>query len=123
MHVPAFYGPLTRQACDASFERAKEFFARHFPEERYEIAVCHSWLLDDQLAEYLPEDANIIRFQQRFRPAYRPDDDDEVMMRFVFGRITPAQDELPRRTTLERAIVDHLKAGRRWRGGAGWLRL
>ncbi|MBI3971100.1 MAG: hypothetical protein HY332_07400, partial [Chloroflexi bacterium] len=48
------------------------------------------------------------------------------ILRFDFGRTTPALDRLdalPRRTTLERAIVRHLKAGRHWHGGAGWLRL
>lgn len=123
VHVPEFYGPLSGHACDASFRRAREFFTRAFPEERYDIAVCHSWLLDDQLAAYLPEASNIIQFQRRFRDAYRPGDDDRTILRFVFGRDSPELDELPRRTTLERAIVDHLKAGRHWRGGAGWLRL
>jgi hypothetical protein len=123
VHVPAFSGPLTPEACDASFAQAKAFFARHFPEEGYEVAVCHSWLLDEQLMEYLPPDANILRFQRRFRPAYRPDAADEVIMRFVFGRTRVDLEGLPQRTALERAVVDHLKAGRHWRGGAGWLLL
>ena len=123
VHIPEFYGPLTPPACDASFRCAREFFARHFPEERYDVATCHSWLLDDQLAEYLPEDANIIHFQRRFRAAYHPDDNDQDILVSVFGRSDSPLDELPRRTTLERAIVDHLQAGRHWHGGAGWLRL
>jgi hypothetical protein len=124
VHVPAFYGPLTPQACDASFERAGFFFARHFPEETYDIGICHSWLLDDQLAEYLPPDANILQFQRRFQPAIRPaEPDDEGIVRFVFGRGTTVPDELPRRTTLERAVGDHLRAGRHWFGGSGWLKL
>ena len=123
VHVPEFYGPLTPPACDASFVRAVQFFARHFPEETYDLAFCHSWLLDDQLGEYLPEDSNIIRFQRRFRHAYTPEANDDGIIRFVFGRLKPALDDLPQRTTLERAIVDHLKTGRHWHGGAGWLRL
>jgi hypothetical protein len=114
---------MTPAACDASFTHAKEFFARHFPEEDYHIAVCRSWLLDDQLADYLPADGNIVQFQRRFRPAYRPHDDDEDILRFVFGRITPGLDGLPQRTALERAVVGHLKAGNHWSGGAGWLEL
>jgi hypothetical protein len=137
VHIPAFYGPLTPQACDESFAQAKEFFARYFPEEDYRIAVCRSWLLDSQLAEYLPEDANILRFQRRFRPAYKPADDDEDILGFVFGgpaeqsrpvepdggRGGPTLDGLPRRSRLERAIIDHLRAGRHWSGGVGWLEL
>ena len=123
VHIPAFYGPLSPRACDASFARAPEFFARQFPEETYRIAVIHSWLLDPALAEYLPADANIIQFQRRFRLAYRPEEpDDGSILRFVFGRTGPL-DDLPRRTLLERAVVDHLKAGHHWHGGAGWLEL
>ncbi|MDQ3327767.1 MAG: acyltransferase domain-containing protein [Chloroflexota bacterium] len=124
VHIPAYYGPLTPEACDASLACAQDFFPRHFPEETYEIGVCHSWLLDTQLAQYLPADANIIQFQNRFLPAYQlAEADDEGTVRFVFGRSTIEPDNLPRGTTLERAVGDHLRAGRHWFGGAGWLRL
>jgi hypothetical protein len=123
VHIPHFYGPLSRRACDASFARAVEFFARHFPEERYGVAVCHSWLLDPQLAEYLPAGSNIVGFQRRFQPAYTPEADDETIQEFVFGRAEPDPALLPRDTALQRAVADHLLAGRHWHRGAGWLRL
>lgn len=123
VHVPATYGPMTPAACERSFAMARDFFARHFPEEEYHIAVCHSWLLDDQLAEYLAAESNIIQFQRRFRPAYEATEDDAVILRFVFGKVGTDLADLPRRSTLQRAIVDHLKAGRHWHGGAGWCLL
>ncbi|SDS32744.1 acyltransferase domain-containing protein [Actinopolymorpha singaporensis] len=123
VHVPATYGPMTPAACERSFAMAREFFARHFPEEEYHVAVCHSWLLDDQLADYLPVESNILQFQRRFRPAYEPAPDDAVILRFVFGKVGTDPAELPRRSTLQRAIVDHLKAGHHWHGGAGWCLL
>lgn len=123
VHIPDFSGPLSPAACDAAFARAKPFFSRHFPEEPYDIAVCHSWLLDEQLAEYLPAESNIVQFQRRFRLAYRPEPDDAGIVRFVFGFEEWTPDTLPRRTRLERAVGDHLRAGRHWHGGAGWLEL
>jgi hypothetical protein len=123
VHIPEFYGPLSPHACDESLAGAREFFPRHFPDERYDIAVCHSWLLDEQLADYLPAERNIIRFQRRFRPAYRPADNDGDILQFVFGQSAPNLDDLPRRTRLERAVIDHLRAGHHWRGGMGWLLL
>lgn len=127
VHIPTFCGPMTPQACDDAFGRATSYFARHFPDEPYRIATCGSWLLDDQLAEYLPADANILAFQRRFTIAHQPegsDRTDEDILRFVFGRSDPDRlDDLAPRTTLERAIVEHLKAGRHWRGGVGWLDL
>lgn len=126
VHIPDFFGPLSPAACDAAFAQAKEFFARHYPQERYDVAVCGSWLLDDQLGEYLPPDSNIVRFQRRFTLAYASegsDESDENIVRFVYGRDSFQLAELPRRTSLERAITDHLKAGRHWRSGTGFLLL
>ncbi|MET7619599.1 acyltransferase domain-containing protein [Streptomyces sp. NPDC005408] len=124
VHVPGFLGPITPEACDRSLALGREFFARHFPEEPYRIAVCHSWLLDPQLAGYLPEESNIIRFQDRFRTAYEiKEADDGDAVGFVFGDPELPPDTLPRRTTLERAIGDHLRAGRHWHCGHGWLEI
>jgi GNAT-like C-terminal domain/N-acyltransferase N-terminal domain len=124
VHIPAG-SPLTPEACDAAFEQARQFYKTHFPEEQYRVAECSSWLLDEQLVDYLPADSNIVRFQRRFKlvagntwPA-----DDEII-RFVFGRPRPATlDSLPQRTTLERAIVQHLRDGRHWYGRVGWTYL
>lgn len=126
VHIPDFRGPLSPAACDRSVALAREFFRRHFPDERYEVAVCHSWLLDPQLRRYLPADANIVRFQDRFRLAPRGADeepDDTVPVGFVFGDRDLPVDRLPRRTRVERAVGDHLRAGGHWYGGHGWFAL
>jgi hypothetical protein len=36
------------------------------------------------------------------------------MLRFVFRTLSTPLDQLPRRTALQRAVTDHLKAGRHW---------
>lgn len=123
VHIPGFYGPLTPASVAHSFAWAREFFPRHFPDERYEIAVCRSWLLDAQLADYLPDESNIVSFQRLFQTSYLPDDDDEDTLMFVFGNLGTPLNERPRRTALQRAVLDHLAAGKHWRGGAGWRRL
>lgn len=120
VHIPEYKGPMTPEACDASFARAREFFPRHFPGEAYRVATCHSWLLDDQLARYLPAGSNILAFQRRFHLLHRFEHSD--VLAFVFGAEAGA-DPLPRRTGLERAIADHLASGGRWYGRAGWLAL
>ncbi|MFD4633390.1 acyltransferase domain-containing protein [Streptomyces sp. NPDC058284] len=125
LHITDFRGPLTPRACDRSISLAREFFARHFPDERYETAVCHSWLLDPQLRSYLPAHSNIVRYQARFRPVYdydqEPEDGDPVA--FVFGDRDLPVDKLPRRTRVERAVGDHLRAGGHWYMGHGWFPL
>ncbi|QDY08106.1 hypothetical protein FJK98_13860 [Micromonospora sp. HM134] len=117
LHVPDA-GPLTPEAVDASLDEAREFFPRHFPDERYTTFSCGSWLLDPQLRDYLPGDSNIIRFQRRFEllpyvPADGPDADVEVR-RFAFRTLSTPLEQLPRRTVLQHAIVDHLAAGGHW---------
>jgi hypothetical protein len=123
VHIPAL-GPLTSDSCDESLELARGFFEKHFPEVNYRVATCDSWLLDAQLAEYLPSTSNIIRFQRRFTtvPGSTVPGDDDVV-RFVFGRLPESLDELPMETTLQRAVVKHLQEGRHWQICLGWLRL
>ncbi len=121
VHIPGHMGPMTSEACDDSFARARPFFREHFPGESPALALCHSWLLDDQLGEYLPETSNIIRFQQRFRFACRTEPNNRPTLEFVFRTPDRPLDELPQRTTLERAVVRHLRDGKQWHGGVGWI--
>jgi hypothetical protein len=128
VHIPEAGGPLEPAACADSFARARDFFARHFPDEQYKLARCDSWLLDPQLAEYLPATSNIVRFQRLFHlvPGDGGNEEhDQEVIRFVFSRVAPLPplDDLPHRTTLERAVVQHLRAGRHWQPREGWLAL
>ncbi len=121
VHIPAA-GPLTPEKCDDAFAQARTFFSRHFPERQYRIGTCVSWMLDEQLTEYLPPTSNIVSFQRRFTHVQdwcRPGDDD--LLRFVFGYVPESIDQLPQTTTLERAVVRHLRDGRHWRLRLGWL--
>ena len=121
VHIPESGGPLSPNACSASLAQVRELFARSFPQEPYRFARCTSWLLDPQLAAALPPTSNIVRFQQRFRLVAGGETGDEEILRFVFRRVAPALDELPQRTTLERAVVAHLRAGQHWQVRSGWL--
>ncbi|GAA0610581.1 acyltransferase domain-containing protein [Streptomyces crystallinus] len=124
LHIPDFRGPLTPGACDASLALARDFFARRYPDEPYRVAGCHSWLLDTQLQKYLPEDSNLVRFQRRFRIAYRETEaEDSVPVFFVFGDPELPVEALLQRTAVERAVAGHLLAGEHWYLGHGWFEL
>lgn len=122
VHIPG-NEPLDSTVSLASFEWAREFFPRHFPEDRVTSFVCYSWLMDDQWARYLPASSNILQFQRRFtltadRDPKRGDND---ILRYVFGRQSDGPspsaeilDTLPQHTTLQRAYVHHLRQGRHW---------
>lgn len=122
VHIPSLSGPLTREACDRSFALADAFYQDCFPELAIDLAVCHSWLMDRQLADYLPEASNIVHFQRRFQIAYTPEPNNRDTLEFVFRTPDRPLDELPQNSTLERAVVGHIRAGKSWHGGMGWLK-
>ncbi|MGW5667432.1 acyltransferase domain-containing protein [Micromonospora sp. NPDC003776] len=122
LHIPA--GTLDPAAVDEALVMARDFFPRHFPDEPCRFATCVSWLLDEQLTEYLPAESNILRFQRRFRLLPSPGTDDSAtMVQFVFNRPISELDRLPRDTTLQRAVVDHIRSGRVWTFRTGWFPL
>lgn len=124
VHIPSLYGPLSPRSCERSLAQAREFFPRCFPDEQYAVATCHSWLLDPQLPEHLPQDSNIIRFQSRFRTAYvSPEQYDRETIGYVFGDPDLPPDALPRDSTLQRAIGDHLRGAGHWHLAHGWFEL
>jgi GNAT-like C-terminal domain/N-acyltransferase N-terminal domain len=126
-HVPVGGGRLDPDACDDSFAQARDFFPRCFGEQPAAFN-CHSWLMDDQLAAYLPESSNIIRFQRRFDRFTDRELANWAPMEHLFHRrfegahqLAAALDELPQGTTLHRAIVTHLRSGGQWYNRTGWL--
>lgn len=122
VHIPE--GRLTPESCDESIARARGFFARHFPDEPCRYAVCSSWVLDPQLREYLGAHTNIIRFLDRFQivPA-GTGDDDATVVEFIFKRPRSELERLPQDTSLQRAIVNHIRSGRHWQFRTGWFAL
>lgn len=61
IHIPAS-GPLKKELCIESFRRMRQYLAEYRPDIRYKAIHCHSWLLDPQLREILPENSNILSF-------------------------------------------------------------
>jgi hypothetical protein len=122
VHIPEAR-PLDPEGCDDSFAQARSFFPRYFPEHGFRVATCTSWLLDDQLAQYLLPSSNIVRFQRRFHLLPGAVDGDQDIFWFVYHRGPAAIDSLDPRSTLERAIVAHVRSGQHWRVRTGWLEL
>jgi hypothetical protein len=121
LHIPGT-GPMDEAGCDAALRRALVDVPRWFPDEGYPAFVCFSWLLDPQLAEYLPPDSNILRFQRRFELFGEPFPELDSTKTYIFK--VPgdtAVEALPQRTTLERAYVRHIHDGGEWYIRAGWF--
>lgn len=123
LHIPRYQGPLAAAAVDESITMAHEFFATHFPGERYPVAICSSWLLDPQLAEHLGAQANIPQFAARFQLVGEPTNDPTSALEFTFDQPDLPLAELPQRSSLERAVVQVLQSGGSWHSATGWFPL
>lgn len=65
VHIPA-EGPMLPEDCDESFEKAKSFFEKFYPEYTFSYFTCFSWLLDETLDKYNKPNSNIEKFRKRF---------------------------------------------------------
>ena len=124
LHIPEAGGPLIPEIFNDSLRRARPFFDRYFPEHGAQVASGKSWLLDPQLAEYLTEESHIIQLGRDWTVTDTElESGDDSILEFVFRYNGQPLDELPQRTTLEKAVVAHLKAGRHWHARSGYIQL
>lgn len=120
-HIPES-GPLTPESVDDAFERAAGFFSRHFPDYPTHLFHCESWLLDPRLSDVLKPEANMVRFQRRWRLEAERARADADAIYFVFRRRADVdRASLPRETTLQRAVLDRLDAGGHWTSWSGTI--
>ena len=113
--------PLEHAACVESYRWARVFFAKHFPEWSFDAYHCDTWLLAPQLAEYLPAASNIIRFQRDWRLLPSPDTSGRQIVERAFGCTVDDPLKETARTSLQRAIIEHIRKGGHWRNGAGLI--
>ncbi len=124
VHIPAqgyFHGPLSPQACDDSFQQAYLFFPKYFPDFCFQAFTCVSWLLDSQLAQYLPDSSNIVSFQKRFYLLPLPGANDFQTMERVFGQRPTKLELAPKDTKLRQIILAHMEKGGFWRSSLGFI--
>ena len=123
-HIPQDE-PLTEEACLASFAWAKDFFARHFPEQKPQYFICGSWLLNPQLATLLGEDANITKFMRLWSGHCPAGSTSNQAIQRVFGLGFKAEDmeNAPENTTLQRKLKAHFLAGGTLKGTGGYRKI
>lgn len=117
LHIPSD-ASLDPEACRSSHEKARAFFAAHFPAYQRAPVVCESWLLHPVLRDLLGEESNIVRFRSLFDIA-RVDDEDPSCRAFVFRRTDGNIADYPEKTTLQRRLKEHLLQGGRMGSALG----
>ena len=91
VHIPTG-DKLNTGDCLESIEMAKIFFEKYFPDYKYSYFTCHSWLLDETLRKYLPEESNILAFGDLFKKVH--EDDSLALIRYIF-RWDTTKENLP----------------------------
>jgi hypothetical protein len=122
IHIPAS-GPMTLEACEASFKRAIEFFQKHFPEYTFNVFICESWLLDPQFGKLLKPSSNILKLQHSGY-LFPFKGESECIFR-VFGEKAEEEgfEAVPHTTGMQKAFADFLRNGGIFRNGAiFWLK-
>ncbi|CAD5990431.1 acyltransferase domain-containing protein [Agreia sp. COWG] len=123
VHIPES-GPLTPALVDESLDAAKTFFAEHFPEHPVSVVTCDSWMLDPFLLDRVAPESNVGSFVRRFTPIGHSSDGHTDALYFVFRtRDLTRLDELPRDTSLQRAVLERFELGETWQVAWGYLLL
>ena len=122
VHIPgrSSGGALIWDDCLASYAQALEFFPRQYPEKNFTSFTCWSWLLDPSLPTILPAESNIVKFQSPFHllPVVGSDGQCRDL---AFGDPSVDLAGFTPKTSLQRAIVDFVRAGNRMRSAAGFI--
>lgn len=105
IHIPAD-GSFDRETVNASYERAREIFAKCYPDYPYKAFFCSTWLMSTDLRKILKPTSNILSFQEPFtlipfRSSGR------LVFSFAFqmdAAIPEDLNALPENTSLQRAV-------------------
>lgn len=116
VHIPSGT-PLRRQELLDSLCLAGPFFERYFQRSFFWFH-CHSWLLSPTLRDLLPPASGIMQFQ-RFFTVYAEDHTAPQAEERVFGAVERDPREYAERTSLQRALKQHILHGNRVGMGMG----
>lgn len=117
IHIPAA-GSMEHVECGESFREAVTFFAKYFPDYKINSFTCTSWFLDHQFELYLPETSNIVRFLKEVYLIPVPAATDASTFYRIWGqKQIDDLDKLQQETSLQRAVIKHLKSGGYWHSG------
>lgn len=115
VHIPAG-GHLDPEYCQRSYDMARELYTRCYPEYRFSLFVCFSWLLAPELEELLDPDTNIMKFRSQYY-TYPIDGRGLGVFHFLFtmqlaSRDSLDLDKLTPKSSLQRKLVEHYRQGK-----------
>jgi hypothetical protein len=123
MHIPEG-NTLHEAELRASLLEAEHFFPRFFPEcGPHRAYFCNSWLFSTQIEDFLGDHSRIVRWQRQHYlfPLGNAEDGAYSFKSFAYADSAIDLTTAARDTRLRRAIVDHARAGGKFRCGGAFL--
>jgi hypothetical protein len=111
VHIPSD-AVMIREKLDQSYEMAKSFFNKYFPDYSDVVMYSRTWLLDPELKTLLPRDSKILSFQSDYKITKIADVDSGVI-KWVYKKNYDDYTQLPENTTLQRNLKKYLLSGRK----------
>ncbi len=121
IHIPGGES-MDFDRCGEAFERALDFFPRHFPDYQFNAFTCGSWILNTAIQDLASPQSNMVRFQREVYLFPIGLSDDSLPAGLFGGLLREMPDDLstaPRETSLQRAYLDAVEAGEYQAGGGG----
>lgn len=121
IHIPASGEPFDEAARLASYKKAYAFFQDELNGGPL-VCVCHSWLLYPPYGEILSPTSNIVSFQRDFDiTGQEASEEFDDSWRLFGGDYKKPLEDLPERTSMQRAFKNYLLAGGKAGEGRGVL--
>lgn len=121
LHIPTD-ADLRPEVLRPSLKEGLAELLRLFPEYNGTQVYCHSWLLSPMLREFLPENSNILHFQELFQIESDTVPGRSVLL-WVFKNPNLPPEQYPEHTSLQRKLKSFFLSGGQFFEGRGWLRL
>lgn len=110
VHIPS-HDPLTEEACEEAYKKAREIFARCYPGFKFKAFCCFSWMLEKRLKLIMGGDTNITRFADKFTAFPTLSEEDGVLQFLFHTKKKPPFSALPENTSMQRAVKEYLCGG------------
>ena len=121
MHIPAG-GSMTPDICAESVKRARYFYLRYFPKLNPVAIVCHSWIFSPDLPVFISKESNLLKFMNETY-LYPVESPAHVGIWFFLYQEKFDAKTAPRKSSLQRAVVEHLEKGGKLRRGGMFMLL
>ncbi len=122
-HIPQGE-PLDISECEKAFLLAGDFFKNLYPQYDFQYFYCYSWLLDENLQNFLSDQTNLVRFMKLWTKYTSEKNMSSIIERvFGFGMTREKLQDAVLNTGLQINLKKYLDNGGLCRDSAGYKKI